>query len=145
MKKKRGIGIKIKLSNRWFYTLIIFGILAIAGIGVYAYTGNVGHPSSQIDETDPTVLTSVKDGVSWSELSGIPSGFADGVDDTGGASCSASLTNCQDVTQDGEDCSNCFTCPSGKVLRRTYYQNPCVGFRYGCYKYTCCSISISCN
>jgi len=34
-------------------------------------------------ETDPTVLASIKDGVSWSELSGIPSGFADGVDNTG--------------------------------------------------------------
>jgi len=34
-------------------------------------------------ETDPTVLSSVKDGVSWSEVSGIPAGFADGVDDVG--------------------------------------------------------------
>jgi len=83
MKKRRGIEIKINLSNKAIYTLIIIGILVIIGIGVYAYTGNVGHTSSQIDETDPTVLTSVKDGVSWSELSGIPSGFADGVDDGG--------------------------------------------------------------
>jgi hypothetical protein len=36
-------------------------------------------------ETDPTVLASVKDGVSWGELSAIPVGFADGVDDVGGA------------------------------------------------------------
>ncbi len=35
-------------------------------------------------ETDPTVLTSVKDGVSWSELSDIPADIADG-DDIGGA------------------------------------------------------------
>ncbi len=36
-------------------------------------------------EQDPTVAASVKDGVSWSELSGIPSGFADGTDaDSGG-------------------------------------------------------------
>ena len=35
------------------------------------------------NETDPTVLASVKDGVSWSELSGIPAGFDDGVDNTG--------------------------------------------------------------
>jgi hypothetical protein len=34
-------------------------------------------------ETDPTVLASVKDGISWSEVSAIPSGFADGVDDVG--------------------------------------------------------------
>jgi len=32
------------------------------------------------DETDPTVPSSLKDGVSWSELSGIPTGFADGTD-----------------------------------------------------------------
>jgi hypothetical protein len=36
-------------------------------------------------ETDPTVVASVKDGVSWGELSGIPAGFADNVDnDSGG-------------------------------------------------------------
>ncbi len=82
MKKKRGIEIKINISNRWIYTLIVIGILAIVGVGVYAYTGNVGHTSAQIDETDPTVLASVKDGVSWSELIGIPADIADG-DDTG--------------------------------------------------------------
>jgi hypothetical protein len=37
------------------------------------------------DEADPTVVSSVKDGVDWSELSGVPAGFADGVDDTGSA------------------------------------------------------------
>ncbi len=35
-------------------------------------------------EADPTVPASVKDGVDWSELSGIPAGFADGTDDAGG-------------------------------------------------------------
>ena len=39
--------------------------------------------SSWPSETDPTVLTSVKDGVSWSEVSGIPAGFADDVDNVG--------------------------------------------------------------
>ena len=34
-------------------------------------------------ETDPTVLASVKDGVNWGELSGVPAGFADGVDNEG--------------------------------------------------------------
>ncbi len=34
------------------------------------------------DETDPTVLASVKDGIDWSELSGIPAGIADGDDNT---------------------------------------------------------------
>ncbi len=35
-------------------------------------------------ETDPTVIASVKDGVSWSEVSSIPAGFADGIDNVGG-------------------------------------------------------------
>ncbi|OHA83985.1 MAG: hypothetical protein A2937_00515 [Candidatus Yonathbacteria bacterium RIFCSPLOWO2_01_FULL_47_33b] len=34
-------------------------------------------------ETDPTVPASVKDGISWTEVSGKPAGFADGVDNTG--------------------------------------------------------------
>lgn len=34
-------------------------------------------------ESDPTVDASVKDGVDWSELSGIPAGFSDGTDDVG--------------------------------------------------------------
>lgn len=38
-----------------------------------------------ITETDPTITeSSIKDGVSWGEISGIPAGFADGVDDGGG-------------------------------------------------------------
>ena len=37
-------------------------------------------------ETDPTVPASVKDGTSWGEISGIPAGFADGVDNVGGGS-----------------------------------------------------------
>ncbi len=36
-------------------------------------------------ETDPTVLASVKDGVSWNEIQNMPAGFSDGVDnDSGG-------------------------------------------------------------
>ncbi|MBW2990013.1 hypothetical protein KY358_06890 [Candidatus Woesearchaeota archaeon] len=31
-------------------------------------------------ETDPTVPAAIKDGISWTELSGIPAGFADGTD-----------------------------------------------------------------
>lgn len=80
---KKGVEIKINLSNRAIYTLIVIGILAIVGVGVWAYTGNVGHTSDEIDETDPTVLDSVKNGVSWDEITGIPSGFVDGVDNTG--------------------------------------------------------------
>jgi hypothetical protein len=34
-------------------------------------------------ETDPTVAASVKDGISWGEVSGVPVGFSDSVDNTG--------------------------------------------------------------
>jgi len=40
-------------------------------------------PSAAGPETDPTVLASVKDGVSWNEITGKPAGFADNVDDIG--------------------------------------------------------------
>ncbi len=35
-------------------------------------------------ETDPTVPGWIKDGIAWSEVNGIPAGFADGVDNEGG-------------------------------------------------------------
>ena len=98
----------IHLTNRWLYTFITIGILAIIGGGVYAWanpTTGVGHDLSEIEpcpegqilqtsagawtcvdipsgavETDPTVLASVKDGISWSEIGGIPADIADGDD-----------------------------------------------------------------
>ena len=65
------------------------------------FSGNVGigtmTPSAKLDvngnlnvsgsivgnynETDPTVVASVKDGVAWSEIASLPAGFADGTDD----------------------------------------------------------------
>ena len=65
--------ITIQFSNRTLYTLIAVGILILLGIGVYAYSGNVGHTSDQID-------------VTWSQITGMPAGFADGVDNTGASS-----------------------------------------------------------
>ncbi|GAF73554.1 unnamed protein product, partial [marine sediment metagenome] len=44
---------------------------------VDTFIGNNGYLTSYT-ETDPTVLASVKDGVSWGELSGIPADIADG-------------------------------------------------------------------
>ena len=79
---KRGKTIQINLSNRLLYTFMAIGILLVVGVGVYAYTGSVGHTADQINEEDPTVAASVKDGVSWSEVSEIPSDIADG-DDVG--------------------------------------------------------------
>lgn len=53
MKKKRGIKIKIELSNRWLYTLLILGILAIIGVGVWAYgtssPSTFGHSGGEIN------------------------------------------------------------------------------------------------
>jgi hypothetical protein len=51
MKKKRGIEIKINLSNRAIYTLIVIGILAIVGVGVYATvdTSKGWHNLNEID------------------------------------------------------------------------------------------------
>ncbi|MFC1691621.1 hypothetical protein ACFL0W_05570 [Nanoarchaeota archaeon] len=46
---------------------------------VDAFVANNGYLSA---ETDPTVLASVKDGVDWTELTGIPADIADGDDDT---------------------------------------------------------------
>lgn len=43
----------------------------------------MGHSDGEIEESDPTVLASVKDGVSWNEITGKPAGFADGVDNVG--------------------------------------------------------------
>ena len=52
------VKVNINLSNRFLYTLItIVGIILIS-VAVYAYSGNVGHPSSQIDEVDPTIPAS---------------------------------------------------------------------------------------
>ncbi len=86
----RKIKLEINFSNKWLYTLIAIGILAIITAGVYAFTGNVGHTSDQIDEVDPTVIASVKDGISWTEISNRPAGLDDG-DDVGGACPSGTL------------------------------------------------------
>lgn len=62
-------------------------------------------------ETDPTVPASVKDGIAWSEISGIPGGFSDGLDNTGislGAAFIPAIDN---------DCNNfqyC-DCPAGAI------------------------------
>ena len=97
MKKRK---MQKQFSNRWLYTFIALGILLIIGVGVYADANGVGHDFSQLQtcsdsqilkmngagawacandatggitsETDPTVIASVKDGVSWTEVSGKP-------------------------------------------------------------------------
>jgi hypothetical protein len=60
MKKKEGVTIQINFSNRWLYTFIVLGILAIIGVGVYAYNPTntppanpsvMGHSVNEIDFT----------------------------------------------------------------------------------------------
>lgn len=52
MKKRGKFIIQINLSNRWLYTFIILGILAIIGVGVYALAPGVapnpGHLLSEV-------------------------------------------------------------------------------------------------
>jgi len=83
MVKKIKIGkIEMNFSDRWLYTFIALGVLILLGVVVYAVAG-VSHTADELpDETDPTVIASVKDGVSWSEVSGIPADIADGDADT---------------------------------------------------------------
>ena len=116
------VNIQFKFSNRFLYTFIAIVIIILAGVMVFAYTGNVGHTSSQIDESDPTVTSSVKDGVSWSELSGIPSGFADGTDNTGMASETDTL---QSVTNRGRTTTQNIRSPKLEDNDNTgYYADP---------------------
>ena len=55
--KKRGIQINIHFSNRWLYTFIFLGILALATTGIYAVvdTNQGWHSSSQIDFADSSI------------------------------------------------------------------------------------------
>ncbi|MEW6599370.1 MAG: hypothetical protein AB1499_00215 [Nitrospirota bacterium] len=63
------------------------GFVGYAGYfdGNARVTGDLTVNGSIAGETDPTVNSSVKDGVDWSELTGIPAGFADNIDNTGGS------------------------------------------------------------
>jgi len=57
----------INLSNKWLYTFIAIGVVILLGVGVYAVvdTSQGWHP--------------------WSQIGDIPAGFADGIDNEGGA------------------------------------------------------------
>lgn len=73
--KKSGINFNINLSNRAVFTILGVLILVLGGLSVYAYgtsnPSNFGHTSGEIASLD------------WSKLTNVPSGFADGVDNTG--------------------------------------------------------------
>lgn len=70
--------IQITISNRAIYTFLLTIGLVLLGTGVYAVSG-VSHSWEELANL-PEYATRW---ASWSEISGIPSGFADGVDDKG--------------------------------------------------------------
>jgi hypothetical protein len=66
MKKKRE-GIQINLSNRWLYTFIIVGILAIIGVGVYAIPPGVApNPGHSLSDIGVPAGCSTNDSLKWS-------------------------------------------------------------------------------
>ena len=86
MVKQRGEGValnlgkvQINLTNRWLYTLIALGILAIIGVGVYAWADSitgVGHDYSEIQPcSDDGQILQMIGGV-WACFD-MPSGIAD--------------------------------------------------------------------
>jgi hypothetical protein len=54
--RKRGIELKINLSNKVVYSLIVIGILVIIGVGVWAYgtsePSNFGHSLGELETCD---------------------------------------------------------------------------------------------
>ncbi|MCW5204294.1 hypothetical protein VU12_15310, partial [Desulfobulbus sp. US4] len=83
------------VDNRWLEVVVEGEVLSprqrVTSVA-YAFNSETldGHPSGDFasaghshTETDPTVLSSVKDGVSWAEVTGKPGGFADNIDDVG--------------------------------------------------------------
>ena len=55
MKKRKGLIVHIHLTNRWLYTLIVIGILILAGVGVYAavYINSVTKTGHDLRELQP--------------------------------------------------------------------------------------------
>jgi hypothetical protein len=62
----------------------------LEGEDISLLANDAGYLSS---ESDPTVPENLKDGVSWNEINGIPSGFADGTDDVGAGGSLKHLVN----------------------------------------------------
>ncbi|MEQ9098862.1 MAG: hypothetical protein RIF40_06930, partial [Imperialibacter sp.] len=60
--------------------------LAVSGTNLTIQNGNsvdLAATGFLLAETDPTVPDAIKDGIDWTELTNIPAGFADGVDEVG--------------------------------------------------------------
>ena len=91
-------------------------------------TANAALPAASLadNETDPTVPESIKDGIDWSELTGIPADFADGVDNNDAKLTEAEvdaytanngyLTTETDPTVNAAAKADLSTCAAGDVL-----------------------------
>ena len=84
MSKKRGKSIKINInfSNRWLYTLILIGILAIIAVGVYAATyspSGAGHPYTEISTCADGQILKMSGGawICGDDVTGITQEFAE--------------------------------------------------------------------
>ncbi len=97
---KKSVNINFNLSNRTTYTLITFLILAVIGVGVYAVAGTTPNPGHAFTELQPcngvgeilksdgtTWTCGVDDSgsgsISWDDITNIPGGFLDGIDNEG--------------------------------------------------------------
>lgn len=84
-RKSSGINFNFRLSNRAVFTILGVLVLILGSLSVYAYgTSNPSSFGHSVGELDGLGSLATKNSVDWnSEISNIPSGFADGVDNTG--------------------------------------------------------------
>lgn len=90
------IEVNIEKSQFYIFLVVIFisaGFLIVNAYGTTA-PATFGHSAGEIEEVDPTVLDSVKNGVDWSEVTLKPAGFEDGVDDVGDTQSCAMCSSC---------------------------------------------------
>ncbi|GBE19576.1 hypothetical protein BMS3Abin17_00300 [archaeon BMS3Abin17] len=141
--------VKINFSNRFLYTFIaIVGIILISVV-VYAYSGNVGHTSDQIDEVDPSIPTTCSDNqiISWNstdwDCADASSGLPTDCTDNQILKWNSTDWDCAD---DLSDTSFTYTSTSGcdagdEPIGSRYEERQCCGFREpGCSGSVCCTV-----
>jgi len=86
----------INISNRWLYTIIAIGVLAIISVGVYAYVGpnEIGHDLEDIEPCSNGEILQTSGGA-WSCVSAV-------VDTDTNTQCTVS--------------GNTITCPTGQLI-----------------------------
>ena len=142
-KKSKGFTIHIHLSNRWLYTLIAIGLIAVFAVIVYAYgTSNpstFGHSVGELNFSegingDLVVYGNViaNDPIADNQLA-----TKAYVDALGGASCS--LTNCGSYSVPSDDWR---ICPSSRPIMAGVDQS-CVYGNCALEHIRCCAITCS--